>query len=219
MRLAVPGAPPSPHFLEVVGRALPAEGWDGEVLADMARARALVVGPGLGREGPTLTATRRVVAESPVPVLVDADGLFALGSAREAARVIGARTAPTVLTPHDGELARLRGDAVGADRLAAARELAAETGAIVLLKGPTTVVADPDGRVLLSTAGDARLATAGTGDVLSGVIGAFLAFGVDGLRAAAAGAFVHGRAGHLGWRHGLVAGDLLDLLPAALDRR
>ena len=73
--------------------------------------------------------------------------------------------------------------------------------------------------MLLSTAGDDRLATAGTGDVLAGVVGAYLAQGLDGLRAAAGGAFVHGRAGHLGWRHGLVAGDLLDLLPAVLDRR
>ena len=88
----------------------------------------------------------------------------------------------------------------------------------MLLKGSTTVVAAPDGEVLVSDAGDSRLATAGTGDVLAGVIGAFLAQGLDGLHAAAAGAFVHGRAGHLGWRHGLVAGDLLDLLPEVLDR-
>ncbi len=127
--------------------------------------------------------------------------------------------APTVLTPHDGEFKRLAGHPPGADRVAAARDLAARTHATVLLKGPTTVVADPSGEVLLCTAGDERLATAGTGDVLAGVVGAYLAQGLDGLRAAAAAAFVHGSAGHLGWRHGLVAGDLLDLLPAVLDRR
>ena len=87
----------------------------------------------------------------------------------------------------------------------------------MLLKGSTTTVADPDGQVLLSATGDPRLATAGTGDVLSGVIGAFLAQGLDGLRAAAAGAWVHGAAAHLGWRRGLIAGDLLDLLPAVLS--
>ena len=78
-------------------------------------------------------------------------------------------------------------------------------------------MADPDGRVLLSATGDPQLATAGTGDVLSGVIGAFLAQGLDGLQAAAAGAWVHGAAAHLGWRRGFVAGDLLDLLPAVLS--
>jgi NAD(P)H-hydrate repair Nnr-like enzyme with NAD(P)H-hydrate dehydratase domain len=121
-----------------------------------------------------------------------------------------------VLTPHTGEFARLNGSSVGADRLAAVRELAAAVGATVLLKGSTTVVAGAGGRVLMTTAGDSRLATAGSGDVLSGVVGALLASGLDGLRAAAAGAFVHGWAARLGWRRGLVAGDLLDLLPAAL---
>ena len=117
----------------------------------------------------------------------------------------------------EGEFAHLSGDKVGADRLDATRRLASGTGATVLLKGSTTVVADPDGRVLLSATGDPRLASAGTGDVLSGVIGAFLAQGLDGLRAAAAGAWVHGAAAHLGWRRGFVAGDLLDLLPAVLS--
>jgi NAD(P)H-hydrate epimerase len=159
------------------------------------------------------------MAAAPVPTIVDADGLYALGTAEEVAAVIGPRTAPTVLTPHDGEYKRLAGHPPGDDRIAAARDLAARTHATVLLKGPTTVVADPSGEVLLSTAGDERLATAGTGDVLAGVVGAYLAQGLDGLHAAAAAAFVHGSAGHLGWRHGLVAGDLLDLLPAVLDRR
>ena len=87
---------------------------------------------------------------------------------------------------------------------------------MVLLKGPATVVATPDGRVLVSTTGDSRLATAGTGDVLTGTIAALLAQGMEGPEAAAAGAFLHGRAGALAWRRGLVAGDLVDRLPAAL---
>jgi NAD(P)H-hydrate repair Nnr-like enzyme with NAD(P)H-hydrate dehydratase domain len=121
-----------------------------------------------------------------------------------------------VLTPHDGEFSRLAGAAPGADRIGAARSLAAVTGAVVLLKGRATVVAGPDGSVLVTTTGDERLATAGTGDVLAGVIGALLATGLPPQRAAAAGAFLHGRAGALGWRRGLVAGDLPTALPAAL---
>jgi NAD(P)H-hydrate epimerase len=158
---------------------------------------------------------RRLVSASEVPVVVDADGLNALGA--DAAEVVAGAKAAVILTPHDGEFARLAGGAPGADRMAAARQLAAEAGAVVLLKGATTVVADPDGEVLLTTAGDARLATAGTGDVLSGVIGAFVAAGVAPLRAAALAAHVHGRAAALGPRHGLVAGDVAELLPAALD--
>ncbi len=221
VRLGIPGVPPDPRFLEVVGRPLPAEGWDPMVVADSGRVKALVVGPGLGRSDETAAAVRRLLAGIPtVPVLVDADGLYALGTAAEAAAAIADRSSATVLTPHEGEFARLTGtgSAVAPDRIAAVRELAASTRATVLLKGSTTVVAAPDGKVLISDAGDSRLATAGTGDVLAGVIGAFLAQGLDGLHAAAAGAFVHGRAGHLGWRHGLVAGDLLDLLPEVLDR-
>src|SRR5205085_8015480 len=193
--------------------------WDEDVLADLGRAKALVVGPGLGRTDAIIAAVRRLVAAAPVPTVVDADALYALGTAEEAGAILGQRTAPTVLTPHDGEYKRLVGQPPAGDRVAAARDLAARTHATVLLKGPTTVVADPSGEVLLSTAGDERLATAGTGDVLAGVVGAYLAQGLDGLRAAAAAAFVHGTAGHLDWRHGLVAGDLLDLLPAVLDRR
>ena len=123
----------------------------------------------------------------------------------------------SVLTPHDGEYERLAGHPPGQNRMSAARHLAAATGATVLLKGSTTVVADGEGRVLVSVTGDARLATAGTGDVLSGVIGSLLAQGVHPLRAAGAGAWLHGMASTLGPRRGLVAGDVADRLPAVLD--
>jgi NAD(P)H-hydrate epimerase len=216
VRLGIPGSEPDPGFPEVVGRPLPAEGWDAAVLEDSERAKALVVGPGLVRTDATRDAVRRLLAASPLPAVVDADGLYALGGRTEAAAVLRDRGGPTVLTPHTGEFARLNGSPVGADRLGAVRELAAAVGATVLLKGTTTVVAGAEGRVLITTAGDSRLATAGSGDVLSGVVGALLAGGLDGPRAAAAGAFVHGWAAGLGWRRGLVAGDLLDLLPAAL---
>jgi NAD(P)H-hydrate epimerase len=121
------------------------------------------------------------------------------------------------LTPHEGEFAHLAGAKVAPDRVGSTRDLARRTHATVLLKGATTVVADADGGVLLSAAGDPRLATAGTGDVLSGVVAAFLAQGLPGLEGAVGAAWVHGTAAHLGWRRGLVAGDLLDLVPAVLS--
>jgi NAD(P)H-hydrate epimerase len=218
VRLGIPGQPPSPRFPEVVGRAMPASDWDAEVAADLDRVKAVVVGPGLGRADATRTAVRRLLAVAKVPVVVDADALYALGSLDDPVRVLKARPGPTVLTPHDGEFSRLTGCPPGPRRISAVRHLAATTGATVLLKGSTTIVADPIGNVLLSMAGDARLATAGSGDVLSGVVGALLAQGLAGPQAAAAGAFVHGTAAGLGWTRGLVAGDLLDLLPAAFDQ-
>jgi len=217
VHLGVPGLDTPPTPLEVIGRALPRADWEERVLDELDRFKAFAVGPGLGRDDEQGAAVRRLVARAPTAAVVDADGLYALQSADAAAEVIQGRSHPTVLTPHDGEFAHLAGEKVGADRLAAARGLAARTGATVLLKGATTVVAEPGGAALLSASGDPRLATAGTGDVLSGVIAAFLAQGLDGLHGAAAGAWVHGTAAHLGWRRGLVAGDLLDLLPAVLS--
>jgi NAD(P)H-hydrate epimerase len=216
VRVASPGLDHDPGLpTEAVGIATPPAGWDTVVLDQLDRARALVLGPGLGRSAPADTAVLQVVASARVPVLVDGDGLSALGD--DPAAALAGRSGPTVLTPHDGEFARLAGHPPGDDRLAAARGLAASTGAIVLLKGPTTVVAHPDGRALLSTAGDARLATAGTGDVLSGVIGALLAQGVPAFEAAASGAWLHGRAARRGPRRGLVASDVVAGLPVALD--
>jgi ADP-dependent NAD(P)H-hydrate dehydratase / NAD(P)H-hydrate epimerase len=216
VRVASPGLEHDPGLpTEAVGIATPPAGWDTVVLDQLGRARALVIGPGLGRRASTDAAVLPAVAAAGVPVLVDGDGLFALGA--DPAAALAGRPAPTILTPHDGEFARLAGHAPGADRLAAARGLAAATGAVVLLKGPTTVVARPDGRALLSTMGDARLATAGTGDVLAGVIGALLAQGVPAFQAAAAGAWLHGRAARRGPHRGLVASDVVDGLPAALD--
>jgi NAD(P)H-hydrate epimerase len=184
------------------------------VLALIDRFGAVVVGPGLGRDDATRVAVRALLAEADVPTVLDADGLVALAGALEpSAR---RRPADTVLTPHDGEYEQLVGERPGPDRIAAARRLAQASGSIALLKGSTTVVAHPDGRVRISTTGAPRLATAGTGDVLSGLIGALLARGVPSLEGAAAGAWLHGRAARLGPAEGLVAGDLPDLLPTAL---
>ncbi|HET6949808.1 MAG TPA: NAD(P)H-hydrate dehydratase [Acidimicrobiales bacterium] len=215
VRVASPGLDHDPGLpTEAVGVPVPVAGWDGLVLAQLDRAGALVLGPGLGRSAPTVTAVLQLASSAPVPLVVDGDGLTALGD--QAAEVLGRRDAPAVLTPHDGEFARLAGHPPGDDRIAAARALARATGAVVLLKGPTTVVAEPGGWVHLSTAGDARLATAGTGDVLAGIIGALLAQGVAPGPAAAAGAWLHGTAAGEGPVRGLVASDVVAGLPAVL---
>src|SRR4029077_6844575 len=132
-----------------------------------------------------------LVLEAPLPMVLDGDGLFALGwSAEGATALLRRRSGATVLPPHDGEYALLSGSQPGADRMVAARRLAADSGCTVLLKGAATIVANPTGAALVVTAGDARLATAGTGDVLSGIIGALLAGGMKPMQAAAAGAWL-----------------------------
>jgi NAD(P)H-hydrate epimerase len=213
VRLSSPGVVPplAGAAVEVVGTELPDQGWAEEVLGAAERFRAIVVGPGLGHRG--AADVRRVVAEAIVPVVVDGDGLRALGT--DCVRV-GHPT--TILTPHDGEFERLCGHRPGSDRIDAARQLADATNTVVLLKGPATVIARSGGDVLVASEGDARLATAGTGDVLSGTIAAFLARGLDPFRAAAGAAFVHARAAALGPAIGLVASDVAANLPAALEQ-
>jgi hydroxyethylthiazole kinase-like uncharacterized protein yjeF len=188
------------------------------VLKDLARFRALAIGPGLGREPSAQAAVRRVVTEADVPLVIDADALNAIAvdpsvlEARAAARL-----APPVLTPHAGEYERLAGHPVGEDRVDAARELAARLHAIVLLKGPGTVIAAPDGDAIINRTGGPALATAGTGDVLTGVIASLVAQGVEPLRAAATGAYVHGRAADVASdAPDIVASDLVDALPRTL---
>jgi NAD(P)H-hydrate epimerase len=220
VRLGVPGlAVKDLPVSEAVSSVLPAEGWAVPVLDDLSRCKALVVGPGLGASAATAAAMRRLVTDVAVPMVIDADGLTALGTVDEASPLFARRRAPTVLTPHDGEFARLLGALPGHDRIASALELARLMRAVVLLKGSTTVVASPSGQVLLSASGSSALSTAGTGDVLSGIIGAFCARGVEPFRAAALAAHVHGRAAGRGAREGLVAGDLPDLVSAELSSR
>ena len=212
---SVPGADGGGAAGEVVGRTISRTGWLPEVAADLDRFGALVVGPGVGRDERTSADVRDLVAVATCPLVIDADALTAFAGQPAAIRN---RAAPAVLTPHDGEFAQLTGTAPAADRLAAARALAAETGAVVLLKGPTTVIAAPDdGRVLVMADGDERLATAGAGDVLSGVIGAGLAGGLDAFAAAAAGAWLHAAAANSLPATGLLSGDLPDAIPAMLQ--
>ncbi|MGI8879526.1 MAG: NAD(P)H-hydrate dehydratase [Jatrophihabitans sp.] len=158
------------------------------------RVQAWVVGPGLGTGDAARESLRQVLAED-VPVLVDADAITLLAGA-DFAGALAARTQPTVLTPHDREFERLFG-AVGDDRVGAARMATADSGAVVLLKGNTTVVAGPAGPAYLNPTGTPWLATAGSGDVLSGIIGTLLASGLPAELAAACGAYLHGVAGQL----------------------
>jgi ADP-dependent NAD(P)H-hydrate dehydratase / NAD(P)H-hydrate epimerase len=221
IRLGSPGNPDAAWPTEAVRMHLPGEGWAGAFVEATAKCKAVVLGPGLGTGEARAEEIRAVIAAVPVPLVIDADALRALGDAAAARVLIDKRSAPSILTPHDGEYARISGAMPGEDRLAAARALARATGAIVLLKGSLTAVAAPDGDaiapdLLLSAAGGPALATAGTGDVLSGIIGAFCARGLPALEAAAIGAHVHGRAASLGPAQGLVAGDLPDLVAELL---
>jgi NAD(P)H-hydrate epimerase len=235
VRLCVPGtaghdggATTGPWPLEAVRVPLPGIGWAPAVLETLTRCRALVIGPGLGRGPETMAAVRHVIAEAQVPVVADADALIALGD--DVGRIVAGRA--VVVTPHDGEYRALAGEAAGDDRIEASRRLSARLGVTVLLKGSLTAVAAPEAApeaeagasvadggnpsTLLSAAGSARLATAGTGDVLSGIIGAFAARGLPLRIAAALGAHAHGRAAALAPGRGLVAGDLPDLVLAWL---
>lgn len=164
-------------------------------VADAGRVQAWSTGPGLGtgRDGSEVLAH---VLEQGVPVCADADALTLIATRPE---VLDARDpgTPLVLTPHDGEFARLTGDRPGADRVAAARSAARRYDAVVLLKGHCTIVAAPDGRVLVNRPRGAWLATAGSGDVLSGILGGLLAAGLEPWLAAGAAADVHARAGEI----------------------
>jgi NAD(P)H-hydrate epimerase len=206
-------------LLEAVKRPLPDDA-GGRLLPRAAdaiveaaeRADAVAIGPGLGRTDGTRDLVYILLERLSQPVVLDADALFALEPVD--------RSAPTVLTPHSGELARLLGasaEQIDAHRLAAVREAASRFGATVLLKGADTLVATPREGVFVAAYGEPALATAGTGDVLTGVIAAFLAKGMSAPLAAAAGAVAHGIASRIVEPHvGLVASDLLPGIQRAL---
>jgi hydroxyethylthiazole kinase-like uncharacterized protein yjeF len=214
------------RLLEVMSAPLPDE--DGAlvpagveaVLERIARVDALVLGPGLGRAYASAAFARELAARAEVPLLLDADGLNAHADALDS---LAGRPAASVLTPHAGELGRLlgaRSSEVGAQRLRSARKAAAAAAAIIVLKGDDTLVVEPGGRVGVSRGRAPALATAGTGDVLSGIIGAFLAKRMDPFHAACAGVLVHAAAGRRAARdlgpEGVIAGDVIAALPAVL---
>jgi NAD(P)H-hydrate epimerase len=183
-----------------------------EVFEAAARAKAFAVGPGLGRGMEAMALVRRLLTEVELPAVVDADALFELEP--------GEWPAPRVLTPHEGELARLLGresTEVAAHRLESAQEAAQRFNCVVVLKGEDSLVAAPGGGALVCALGLPSLATAGTGDVLTGITAAFLAKGMEPRRAAAAACAAQQLASHrASQRYGLVASDVVEALPRTL---
>ena len=183
-----------------------------EILTRLPQMDAVLVGPGLGQSEGTLAVVRAVLEKAECPVVVDADGINILRAHRDLLR---GRKSPTILTPHDGEFARL-GGVIGEDRMAAAAALAEELGCVVLLKGHETCITDgTDG--YLNPTGNPGMAVGGSGDVLAGVITALLGAGLPPLEAAACGAWLHGAAGdrcaaELG-QYGMLPTDMLSALP------
>ena len=183
-----------------------------EILTRLPQMDAVLVGPGLGQSEGTLAVVREVLENAQCPVVVDADGINVLSAHRDLLR---GRKSPTILTPHDGEFARL-GGVIGEDRMAAAAALAEELGCVVLLKGHETCITDgTDG--YLNPTGNPGMAVGGSGDVLAGVITALLGAGLPPLEAAACGAWLHGAAGdrcaaELG-QYGMLPTDMLSALP------
>ena len=192
------------------------------VLRQLAAAEAGVIGPGLGRDSSTWRLVVDLAVNAQCPLVIDADGLNALADSPRAKKVKLPKN--RVLTPHPGELGRLMGrtaEVINADRPAAARKTAKDWGAVVVLKGARTVVATPDGRVSEDPHEVPALASGGTGDVLSGVIGALMAQGLDTFTAAVTGVYVHAAAGRriserLG-DSGLLASDLLPEIPIVMN--
>jgi len=190
----------------------------GETLDLVGTCDAIAIGPGLGRHHETMELVRRVLQSPDLPpVVVDADALYALGQSPGVLKTLGT---PVVLTPHVGEMARLSGittQLINQEPMHVARRVAKDSGAVVLLKGAPTVIADPTGTVFVSPTGNAGMASAGAGDVLAGVIAALLAQGSPALEAASLGAYLHGLSGDLGrdelgeW--GLTATDIVTHLP------
>jgi NAD(P)H-hydrate epimerase len=194
-----------------------------DALLALARERGVAaLGPGIGREADTQKLARDFALRCPRPLVIDADGLFPFaGAARTSLRT---RPAATVLTPHPGEAARLLGvsaAAINRDRVGAARRLAAETGAVVVLKGAATVIASPEGRVAVNPTGGPVLGSGGTGDVLTGVVAGLLGMGCEPFEAAALGAWLHGSAGDRlaarRGRAGVLASEIAAELPAACE--
>lgn len=187
------------------------------VVAQAARVGAIAIGPGLGRDQRTNPFVRAVLDAVDLPAVIDADGLFHLGRRPAWLRE---RTSPTIITPHAGEAARLLGRErrdIESNRLASARALADVTGAVTVLKGSGAIVAAPDGTAIIDGIGTSALATAGSGDVLTGIVAALLAKGLDPVQAAGTAVTLHSRAGvACGMGGGTMAGDIIEALPRVI---
>jgi len=184
------------------------------------RCDAVAIGPGIGRNGETVAFVRELLPKIKVPMVIDADGLNAVA---EDVSVLAKLKAPTIISPHPGEMARLVGttvETVQSNRLKAARDAAERFGVVVVLKGAGTVTAAPDGEAWINTTGSVALATGGTGDVLTGAIVGLLAQGRRPLDAAICAVYIHGRAGEIAEEEigsaGAAATDLLPLLPRVI---
>ncbi len=185
------------------------------------RKTALALGPGLSLNPETVRLVQQVVKKSPLPMVIDADGLSALAGKSELLRK---SQKELILTPHPGEMARLTGisiEEVQRDRIEAARGFATKQGVILVLKGNRSLVASPAGEVFINPTGNPGMASGGMGDVLTGMIGGFLAQGIPALEAAKLGVYLHGLAGDyavfLKGERGIAATDLVDLAPTALN--
>jgi NAD(P)H-hydrate epimerase len=186
----------------------------------LAQRQSLAIGPGLGHSLDLAELIGSLLRSATVPIVVDADGINLLSGQLEGLQ--GRSEQPLILTPHPGEMARLTGLSVAeieANRFVVAQEFAVEYGVVLLLKGARTIIAAPDGRVNINTTGNDGLASGGSGDVLTGLIGGLLAQGLDGFSAASLGAWLHGRAAELVAESqgtaGMIASDLLCQLPVA----
>lgn len=211
----------APQLPEAVFSPLPER--DGFLFADSASAEllkganALLIGPGMGHNADTVAAAVRMAALSKVPTVIDADGLNAMAAEPELLRLV---EAPVIVTPHPGEMARLCGktvEEISRDRIGIAVAFAKEHQVITVLKGAYTVIASPDGSLFINTTGNEAMATAGSGDMLAGMITAFLANGMEPLAAAVSAVCLHGAAGdltaaELGVR-GVMTGDMIERLP------
>jgi NAD(P)H-hydrate epimerase len=218
VHLSTRGVPSSGQFpTEVVHSALPDADWARYVAADGARFDSLVIGPGLGRGDDVALEVREVLAAVDLPAVVDGDAIGSSVDPRGGYGTLLGRAAATVLTPHDGEFSAAGGDTSVPDRVASTRDLADRCGCTVLRKGPTTVIAAAGQPTYLVVSGDERLATAGSGDVLAGVVGAFLARGLAAPEAAAAAALVHGMAGSSLPVEGTIARDIVATLADVLN--
>ncbi len=192
----------------------------GEIRQLLKWADTLALGPGLGQHFETVELVQRLVSTLKHPVVIDADGLNALAKNVD---ILKNRKTPTIITPHIGELSRLVGlpiEEIETDRIEIARKTASDFGVILVLKGAPTVIAEPGGEVWINPTGNDGMATAGCGDVLTGIIASFLTQGMRPLEAAICGVYIHGLAGDLAaydrGQFGSIAGDIMEMVPEAI---
>jgi hydroxyethylthiazole kinase-like uncharacterized protein yjeF len=190
------------------------------LLKAMGTKSACVIGPGLSTHYETVQAVRNLIQRLTIPAVIDADGLNALAGFTDILKKV---KAPVVLTPHPGEMGRLVGissDDIQKDRITVASAFARKYNVTVVLKGAATVVATPHGWVFINSTGNPGMASGGTGDVLSGMIGGLLAQGYSASQAACLGVYLHGLAGDLAAQEkgetAMIAGDLIEKIPQAL---